>query len=381
MKRFYLSICVLVLCAAFPLFGAEYEDGRIRLNLNPQLGRFSLYYMTDIVQKKYDALFMDQDPRTSVLTLNYNGKVYRLGESDEFKIRIGGTPQQPALIFESPFLTVTEEFTFIVTAGSPMANGVKITYVLENKTPRRIQAGLRFILDTKLGETSPAPFTTDLRSVEEEIVFTSKNAKDRYWISGGTNNLALMGSISANVDRTPDALHIANWKRLNEVPWSLDFVAGRKFNNPPYSIRDSAIAYYYEQVRIERGERSSFFLLLSSWDQQGFAAFRPSEGESSLGLAIQAMQAVQQISGGTARTGPAGAAGTAVGTGAAAGAAGGTGTPQNVNPAIVRSDYNALQAIIDRVNGYLESGSRMSDDEIASIEQDLARIKSRYNSP
>jgi hypothetical protein len=370
MKRFVLITGILALYLCSALFGSEYEDGRIRLTLNPQVGRFSLYYLTDVGQRKYEALFMDQDPRTTVLSLSYNGKMYRLGESDEFQIREGGSPRQPALIFESSFIRVTEEFSFIATPGSQTANGVRIGFRIENKTNRRIQAGLRFLLDTKLGETTFTPFTTDIRTIEEETQFTSKNSKDKFWISGSTSDLVLMGSLSANVDRVPDLVHIANWKRLDEVPWYLNFAGGRKFNNPPYSIRDSAVAYYYEPVRINRGESSSFYLLLSSWDTRGFAGFRPSDGSSP---AVPPVRTAAPTGG---RTGdvppplPPGEGPQTVYT-----------IPENVNPVIIQSDSRELQSIVDRINRYIESGAQMSDDEVASIEQDLARIKSRYISP
>jgi hypothetical protein len=336
---------------AAPLFGDQYDDGRIRLVLDPQLGRFSLYYMTDLSQKTYEALFMAQDPRTTVLTVSYNDKFYRLGDSGEFTISEGGSPQRPALIFESPFLKVTEEFSFIVTQDSPVCTGIRINFRVENKGRRRAQTGLRFLLDTKLGESTSIPFVTDIRQVEEELLVDGKTGGDRYWVSGRPHELALMGSLAADVDRIPDRVHFANWKRLDEVPWALDLVPGRRFNNPPYSIRDSAVAYYYEPTRLGRGEALSWYLLLGVYDGQGFTAFQPSSGLPP-------------------------------GPGPAFAGAPASGLPRerapNLNPAVIRSDYNALREIVDRINGYLESGSRMSDDELTSIEQDLARIRSRY---
>jgi hypothetical protein len=369
-----LVLAVLALVLALPVSGAEYEDGFIRLTLNPVLGRFSLYYMTDPVYQKYEAMFMDQDPRTSVLTLSLDNKTYRLGESGEFNIREGGTARQPALIFESSSFTVTEEFSFICTGGSPVANGIKISFHIENKGKRRVQAGLRLLLDTKLGESGMTPFVTDNRAIQEEVVFNAEAGIDGYWVSGTTEGPALMGSLTAAVDRVPDAVHIANWKRLNDVPWSLDFVQGRKFNNPPYSIRDSAVAYYYEPVRINAGEHTSFFLLLASRDTKGFVSFQPSEGlpvplsleEPVISVAPPAVSAVTVPSAAAPGTATVPAAETV------------TGPASSVNPMIIRSDYNALRDIINRIDEYLNFGVPMSDDEIQTIEQDLARIKSRY---
>jgi hypothetical protein len=352
MKRLTFSFFFLVCC--LPLFAGEYTDGRIRLVLHPQTGRFSLYYLVDPARQNYEAMFMDQDPRTSVLTLNHNGKIYRLGESPEFRITETGNPQTPALVFESSFATVTMEFNFIATGSSRTTNGVWISFLIENRSRRRMQAGLRLLLDTKLGEAGVTPFTTDIRSVEEEIILDA-STRDRYWVSGPPGDFSLMGSISASVNRIPDRIHIANWKRLNDVPWTLEFAQGRKFNYPPYSIRDSAVAYYYEPVRVDQGGSISFSLLLSSWDAQDFKSLsslkvsrnRPDQGS---------------------------------GEGEEFGLENWGSSPQ-VSPTIIRSDYNALLDIIDRIDGYLDSGVPMSDDEITSIEQDLGRIRSRYAGP
>jgi hypothetical protein len=158
-----------------------------------------------------------------------------------------------------------------------------------------------------------------------------------------------MGSVSASVNRLPDRIHIANWKRLNDAPWILEFAQGRKFNNPPYSIRDSALAYYYEPVRIDRGGNNSFSLLLASWDPKGFSSLHSSRvpGNSpDRGFGAEEGR-VRLLSG--------------------------------MNPAIARSDYNALLDIIEQINAYLDSGAPLSDDDITSIEQDLNRIRSRYS--
>jgi hypothetical protein len=159
-----------------------------------------------------------------------------------------------------------------------------------------------------------------------------------------------MGSVSASVNRLPDRIHIANWKRLNDVPWTLEYAQGRKFNNPPYSIRDSALAYYYEPVRIDRGGNNSFSLLLASWDPNDFSSLHS--------LRVPGNSSEQEFP---------------------AEGRGGIRFLPGMNPAIVRSDYNALLDIIEQINGYLDSGAPLSDDEITSIEQDLNRIRSRYS--
>jgi hypothetical protein len=350
-----LIFCVFALFLCIPLFAAEYTSGSIRLVLHPQTGRFSLYYLADPSRRLYEAMFMDQDPRTSVFTLYCNGKTYRLGDSPEFQVREAGTPQTPALVFESSFAAVTVEFNFIASGSSKTANGVWISLLIENRSRRRIEAGLRLLLDTKLGETSVTPFSTDIRNIAEEIILDA-STPDRYWVSGPPGEFSLMGSISASVNRPPDRIHIANWKRLNDVPWTLEFVQGRKFSYPPYSIRDSAAAYYYEPVQIGRGENISFSLLLSSWDAQDFTSL----SAMKISEALPAPEPGEKDEPAFAED---------------------WGNFSEANPAIVRSDYNALLDIISRIDSYLNSSVPISDDEIISLERDLDRIRSRYAGP
>ncbi|MDR0400716.1 MAG: hypothetical protein LBH51_07195 [Treponema sp.] len=376
----YLTVLMALLTT--PLFGGRYDDGRIRLVLDPNLGRFSLYYMTDVAAQEYEALFGVQNPRTTVLTVSYNNRFYRLGDAGEFKITEGGTPRQPALIFESNFLRITEEFSFITTGNSLFGNGIKISFRIENKGWRRAQIGLRFLLDTSLGESAVIPFTTNLRQVEGELSLQGKIDGDRYWISGQPDELALMGSLSTDVDRIPDQVHFANRKRLDEVPWSAEVMPGWRFNNPPSVIPDSAVAYYYEPLRVTRKEPLTFYLLLGVYAGQGFAFFQPSAGLPPVPEPAP-VESAEPIESPKPIESPelvefAEPAEPPEPIESAEPRSPKWNVPPGLNPAIVRSDYEVLREIINRVNGYLESGSRMSDDELAGIEQDVVRMRSRY---
>ncbi|GHT64146.1 hypothetical protein FACS1894110_03240 [Spirochaetia bacterium] len=164
---------LVLFMALSSLRAADYTEGRIRLTLDENTGRFSLYYMTDVTKSQYEPLFASQDPRIGLLTVNLNDEQYRLGDSDSFTVRIGGSQINPSLIFESPVLTITEEFFFIKTTGSPAANGVKITLKAENKSSRSADVGLHLLLDTGLGEDGTiTPFITDLSPIPRVTIFS-----------------------------------------------------------------------------------------------------------------------------------------------------------------------------------------------------------------
>jgi hypothetical protein len=210
----------------------EIKEGLIRLNIHELSGRFSLYYLTDPGTGRYDPLFTHQDPRTSFLAVNVNGRIYRLGEASAFGIQIEKQPAFAAIVFESAFLRVRQEFSFIKTPGSPESNGVRILVRIENKDARQVPVGVRLLLDTNLGEGSgKVPFSTDKQQISSETMLSGEDA-DRWWISGN-DRLSLMGSVFAGTARKPDYIHFANWKRLNDLPWKTGYTPGRTFNYPP----------------------------------------------------------------------------------------------------------------------------------------------------
>jgi hypothetical protein len=249
----------------FPvLAGAvEFTEGSVKLALHNETGRFSLYALNS--RGRYEALFVDKDPRTSFLSLMVNGTTYKLGDSSAFRTTFSADPSKPALVFESPFLLVTQEFSFIKTAGAGETNGVAVKITMENRGAQKSLVGARFLLDTDLGETgSGAPFTTDTRSISSEIVL-ERGSADKWWISRNEER-SLMGSMFTGgaPGERPDSLYFANWKRLNDVSWKIAYQQGRNFNLPPYSVGDSAVCYYFEPRSLEPGESCSFTVLLAA---------------------------------------------------------------------------------------------------------------------
>ena len=267
MKR--LSILALLIFSALPLFlsAAEYREGNIKLVLWEKTGRFSLYYVNEKSQSQ--TLFYDQDPRTSYVSVLLNDRAYKLGDSVSFKTSIAEGSGGPAFIFESSRLIVTQDFSFIKTAGSGSVNGIEIKITLESKSVSDISAGFRFVLDTSLGEKGSAPhFFIDSRPVNyESVVYRNENISA--WVSKN-NSLALMGSITLPGIQGPDSVQFANWKRLNDVSWKLPYEYGRNFNAPPYSIGDSAACYYFEPRTFGMHDRFSAAIYLALEDSAGF---------------------------------------------------------------------------------------------------------------
>jgi hypothetical protein len=305
----------------------SFRQGLIRLDIHESTGRFSLYCMTDPETERYEPLFTSEDPRTSFVAVNIDDRVYRLGEASVFSIELDSRrPTAPAIVFQSPFLVVRQEFLFITTPGSAQVNGVKLAIRVENTGTGTANVGLRVLIDTNLGEGFGAiPFETDLRRVSAEAGIDGA-AEDQWWLSRN-GRLSLMGSIFAGADQKPDFLHFANWKRLNDMPWKTGYAQGRNFNYPPYSMGDSAVCYYYDPAPLQPRERRIYGIFLAAGETAGLG-FRP--GSEFDGR---------------------------------------------------EEDLNLLRDLLDRLDLFLAGEIEISADDLTVMEQTIARLKSRYSLP
>lgn len=302
---------LLLFLASFPLAAAEFTNGQLRLVLHERTGRFSLY--------TYDrrSLFDNGDPRTSFLSVLANGRYYRMGNSSAFRTRLVRDPHSPAIIYESSFLIVTKEFLFL-------QNGLRVMITLENKTERPITAGARFLLDTFLSEKNANPsFTTDRRTITSEALLTNADS-DSFW-TDANNDISLFGSIDIGSPTGPDSIHFANWKRLNDARWSVPFQPRRNFNLLPFSIRDTAVCYYFDPRPLPPGEQRTFWF--------------------SLYTQIPLPQETQPFV--SAATG------------------------------FCEQDLAAIRELINQIDRHIASGGA-ADEEIASLENKLQQIRARH---
>ena len=337
-------LLLLIALVSFPAAAAEYSQGDLQLVLNETTGRFLLYYTGG---DKAQALFANEDPRSSFLSVIVNDRTYKMGDSAGFRTRLAGDNSNPSLIFESSFLTVTEEFSFIPIPNSAAPDAVRIQITIENRSDQQLNTGARFLLDTNLGEGSPGyPFTTDLRTINSETLMTGAD-RDRYW-TDQNGKISLTGTFITGSSLDPDSIHISNWKRLNDVTWKASFQAGRNFNFPPYSIGDAAVCYYFEPAVLGRGEkRSMAFTLILNYDpaqDTGMTTLLPPPPE----IAIPAPVAIHNVARIEAENS-------------------------------LQQDLTALEKLIAEIEEHIASGTA-SDEDIANIEFALNKIRAKYGS-
>jgi len=256
----------------------EITDGYVKLILNEKTGSFSLSSLSD---SSYKPLFSSRNQKSSYISISVDGKIYRLGQSGAFKSKAENEYGEPAFVFESKSIKVTQVFSKVKTSGSQNTNGVLVKITVENTGAQSSKVGLRFLLDTDLGEKQKIPFITDKFEITKELKI-EKEEGEKFWISRG-ESISLMGSIVNPLDdsaETPDFIHFANWKRLNDAPWKLRYAEERSFTFLPHSIKDSAVCYYYEPSVIDAGGSFTCKIFLTTEDIEWYNLQKTAETAS-----------------------------------------------------------------------------------------------------
>jgi hypothetical protein len=271
-RRFFTTLfrlySVFFLTGAVPLGSLEIRLGHTSLFLYEDSGRFSFSGLNES-QKRFEPFLADKDPRTSFLELNINGRIYRLGESSAFRFRIESNSISPTIVFDSETLRVYQEFTFIQTANSTEANGIRMTIRMINLQSRQIDAGVRVLLNTPNPgmRTGGISLFVNNQGIESETVIAG--SIERYWISR-SGQLSFMGSISAVSGKSPDYIHIGDWKQLSDVAWVS--ASGQRRTGRTSTLENPAVCYYFEPKPIPSRGELSYSVLLAVEDPAGFTS-------------------------------------------------------------------------------------------------------------
>ena len=233
MKKAPIAVVLMLLVAVFST-ALTISNDQLELTLHEKNGRFTLFAKSKDGAKK--SLLVAEDPRTTILTVLAGSKVYRMGDSFEFRQAVQGEGNSASITWSSSSLTVTERFAL----NGPI---LTITVGVENISEQELKIGIRYLLDTYLGEKGEH-FTADGLPVKTETDYVWATPYEI--ISSDDKNTQLVISLSGAGITDPDRIVVANWKRLNDSTWDFKTNQSRDFSLLPYSINDSAAALYYE---------------------------------------------------------------------------------------------------------------------------------------
>ena len=341
--------CALLLFLPLCSWSLDLENGNVRLTLDEGTGRFSLFALSSEQEGKRTStpLLGAQDPRTTVMSVVVGNRVYRMGETAEFAQSVQQTQTGARFIWKSTRLIVMEAFSFIPAVGSAVPQGVRIDVTLRNVSSQDLVVGVRYLLDTYLGEPSLVHFRTDkLASVTRELSMTG-NDMPAYWVSplpddAGSSGLQSMTS-GAGVT-VPDRVVFANWKRLNDASWSYETSGARDFNLLPYSTNDSAACQYYDPRTIPRGSERTITLVLGKFSQTGLSA-EPAAAETRAAT-LSPQEAAEQ---------------------------------KRIAEAIAtfRVEISSVNKLITDIDAKVSTGAALTEQDIAAMESAVAELKKR----
>lgn len=339
-------LSAVLILAAWSAGALDLSDGRMKLVLHEGIGRFTLQYLSNPKGNAYTALLTAEDPRTSVLSLAVGNKVYRLGESSEFRESSEKAARTARFTWTSSLLTVTEEFSFLSSQGSALANGIRIDLSIRNNGDQDLQVGARYLWDTWLGEKGVHFRTNANPEIVKELTLTAAD-KAAFWVSplaGDPDQLGLQCMLTGEGISVPDRVVFANWKRLNDAPWAYETSPARNFNLMPYSVNDSAVCHYYEPQIIAKGMERKITVVLGCYNDAGFT-LKPASGAEDLGSMLQ-----QSI----------------------------TVTKDIQDPVIaVRADLATVNRLIEELDKKTASDQALTEEEITLLEAAIKELKER----
>ncbi len=228
----------------------ELSGGKIKVVLHETNGRFSLYYLDNIAQKKYISLLFDKDPKTTALFVTLGNRIFTMGDTSFFSQKLViNSDTSASFVWTSKIIEITETFTLIKSQKSAFFDGVKISLLVENISESPQNVGMCYLFDTYLGEKNKKHFiTSGGMDIRAETYYTSDFPA--YFISPTDTSSSFKGlqcMLQGPGITIPDKVIFANWKRLKENIFSYTVHDSRNFNYLPYSINDSAVALYYYQ--------------------------------------------------------------------------------------------------------------------------------------
>ena len=286
MKKTFATLAAFFLLGLSGASALEIKSGVIRAVIDETTARVSVYELVDPSKGRYEPLLFDADPRTSYATLSFTGKLYRLGDSADYRFTVTKTDTGARIEFRSASCVVDEDVDFVTSAGSALADGLRLTFSMTNVSEKDAAIGLRFLADTWLAEKSGLHFKTqDRPRIGDETSLDASDAAS--WLETPGDKADLMIQYRSAGAPAPDRVLLANWKRLNDEPWAFDTVSGRPFTLLPYSINDSAAALYWQPAAIAKGSTRTAAIILGVFDAKGYPVERASKEAATSALYAQ----------------------------------------------------------------------------------------------
>ncbi len=290
-KKILLS-CILffTFSLTIPLAAEGVKNGRISINFAEKYKSFTFSWLKELGGRSYLPLLFPDDPRTSKFDLLVNNQVHTPSEDYQYSPAYNRTENGGNYTWTSKQLLVNEKIEFLTAQGSPLSDGLLITFTIKNISSQRLVLGLRYLLDTYLGEDGDVHFFDEFGSaINSETGYTAANAP-RYLLSPyqGSRTDGLMIMLRSPGITLPDQITLANWKRISDSAWEYQINTTRNFSRPPYSINDSAVLLSYKSQPVNPGSTRTITIAMGYYAQGGFSP-ELNEGTEKIGNLVASL--------------------------------------------------------------------------------------------
>src|SRR6056297_1368234 len=351
--RFLFFIAIFILLPVF-ISGLTLEQGRMKLVLHENNGRYSLYYLEDIEDDEYVSLLFERDPWTSSTGILFNNRVYTLGSSNDFTQKISKTSAGGQITWTSSRLKIQQSFSFVKSNPNSLADGVKIVTTVMNTSESIQSVGIHQLFDTYLGEQRDAHFfTSDNEKLQGETGYSLQPPS--YWVSPVKEDSdkfeGFISMLKGSGITLPDKVVFSNWKRLSENLWNLQVQSNRNFNLLPYSINDSAVCQFYDPIKIAPGAQRTVTAVIGAFTGSPISAGSTAAAKESEegGTDFDEMLS-------STRTGD-----------------------DKALHEMVNEDLVAVNDIISQINSLLSFPEDITDEKIEVIEKSLHNLSTKKN--
>jgi hypothetical protein len=233
------------------------EQGDLRVVVDDNTGGFQLYGRLSPESNWFPLLV--ESNTSSYLELSLNGKKAILNGNRDYDIRLEQKENELIIIFDGSLVRVEDHITFMEPKGG-IPYLILRTEII-NTHNDTAELGLKRVLDTVF-ITDNSHFIIDGKSINRETLYREGSIPDLVLSQGEELGETLYVAPLNSEFNLPSRLLAANWNRIDRKDWDYVPPADTNFNSLPFSINDSALAFFWDLGTLSAGETTETILAM-----------------------------------------------------------------------------------------------------------------------
>lgn len=234
-----------------------YTDGAVNLRIKQSLGTFNLGIVNDR-KKVIPALSTTEEFTTSIINLKTARKTYTLRKDANIQFYATRKDNGVEISYVNEGVFSVDVYFETFSSENPKnsvdfdSDMIKVTYTVTNLGSKKDDFALKAIFDTVLGEADKYHFyTSENLSIKNEAIYrTMKNQK---WFVSKNKNAAMEFIFDGADTTAPEAVALANYSTLQNNSWEPEMTANRSFDTV-LSYNNSAVGVIWPSKKLNPAE-------------------------------------------------------------------------------------------------------------------------------